>query len=373
MAKLTKAELKGIFDALNHAYNYDNFDTILGNDLGTYFLKLRSISRGNLLEAMAGNANIDISEVGTRNLFEYLFCENIPEKTVDDFIKEKYKEIRAERLGNEQELYTQLNKLTALDWGGFHQNQVEVTIVKDYIKKIQDYDTLSNSVENDLAARLKNYMLSSWYSNWSAILIEDMFNEHEDITPALGKVKKMDFFWNDFPFDLKVTYFPSGYMDIKRKEKGLKSELSELKRFARKNKIPFDKKADESAIYQDLVTKIPDSGKPGAKEFIETFHQHREQIIEETIAHPEQLMRWFYENQGIRRFDAANRIFVVLIDKTNLEESWKLKRNKDLLSRGITEFLDNNKDIDFKNLRLTFGWEGQQFDTHATCIFITRE
>jgi len=43
-----------------------------------------------------------------------------------------------------------------------------------------------------------------------------MFKDHEDILPAVGLVKKVDFFWNNFPFDLKVTYFPDGFMKVKR-------------------------------------------------------------------------------------------------------------------------------------------------------------
>jgi hypothetical protein len=47
------------------------------------------------------------------------------------------------------------------------------------------------------------------------------------------------------------------------------------------------------------------------------------------MQNPLELMKWLYEEQGLRRFDAANRFFIILIDSNNLEESWKLKRNKD--------------------------------------------
>lgn len=194
-----------IFRQLSNAYKNNDFETILTHQFGNYFLKLRSLSRTEILKQLAQRINIDIQNVQSRQLFEYLFCQNIPERTLDDYINEIYQQERNERIGNEDNLYTQLFRLTIFNWGGFYQNAVEQTIVNNYIKKIRDYNTLVNSVDNDLAPRLKNYVLCSWYNHWTSILIEDMFKDHVDILPAVGRVKKVDFFWNDFPFDLKVT------------------------------------------------------------------------------------------------------------------------------------------------------------------------
>jgi hypothetical protein len=47
-----------------------------------------------------------------------------------------------------------------------------------------------------------------------------------------------------------------------------------------------------------------------------------------------------YENQGIQRFGADNRLFVVLLDRDNPERSWELKRNFDLVFQRIDEFFD---------------------------------
>jgi len=63
-------------------------------------------------------------------------------------------------------------------------------------------------------------------------------------------------------------------------------------------------------------------------------------MIQEVIEEPQRLIKWLYEEQGERRFDAANRLFLVLIDKNNLEESWKMKRNLDLLKDKINSYLD---------------------------------
>ena len=38
--------------------------------------------------------------------------------------------------------------------------------------------------------------------------------------------------------------------------------------------------------------------------------------------------------------DAANRLFLVLIDKKSMEESWKMKRNIELLGDEVNSYLD---------------------------------
>ena len=362
-----------IFRELNTAYKNNKFETILAHQYGNYFLKLRSLSRTEILRQLAERAEINIENVQGRQLFEIMFCQNISEETIDDFIREVYQLERAERIGNEENLYTQLFRLTVFSWGGFYQNAVEQTIVNNYVKKIRDYNQLLNSIDNDLAPRLRSYVLCSWYNHWTSILIEDMFKDNEDILPAVGLVKKVDFFWNNFPFDLKVTYFPDGFMKVKRKQRGLRPELTELKAYARQNNINFDRNASDDEIFQELILRITESPNQAAQTFIQTFHQTRRDIINDTIANPQELIVWFYENQGTRRFDAANRFFIVLIDRNNLEESWKLKRNREILSTQINDFLNANRNIDFNQFKLNFNWEGENYQSYATCLFIIRE
>ena len=365
--------MEQIFNELNNYYKTNDFGNIFNHQYGIYFLKLRSLSRTELLRRLADRANINIDGVNGRQLFSYLFCQNINEQIMDEFINEVYEEERAVRRDNEEYLYNQLFRLPVLYWGGFYQNAVEQTIVNNYIKKIQDFDELLERIENDINPRLKGYILSSWYNHWSSILIEDMFKDHQDILPAVGLVKKVDFFWKDFPFDLKVTYFPDGYMKEKRRELNLRPELTELKHFARNNNIPINRELKDKELFTDLLTKISEHNSDEARDFIHNFHQTRREIIDAAIDNPENLIRWFYENQGTRRFDSANRFFIVLIDRNNLEESWKLKRNRNLLHENINNYLNENADINFENLRLNFHWEGIEYNTYATCLFIINE
>jgi hypothetical protein len=362
-----------IFRTLNSAYQNNEFESILTHEFGNYFLKLRSLSRTEILRQLAQAANINVENVPGKQLFELLFCQNIPEATIDDFIRQLYQAEREERTNNEENLYTQLYYLQVFDWGGFYQNAVEQTIVNNYVKKIRDYNQLLNSIENDLTPRLKGYILCSWYNHWTSILIEDMFRDHPDVLPSVGLVKKVDFFWHNFPFDLKVTYFPDGFMKLKRQQRGLRPELTELKRFARDNQINFGRNAPDDQIFNELLTRITESPSEASKNFIREFNQTRREIINETIQNPNELIIWFYENQGTRRFDAANRFFLVLIDINNLEESWKLKRNREILHTGINNYLNGNRNVDFTQFQINFNWEGDDYHSHATCLFLVKE
>lgn len=361
------------FRKLKKYYQENEFEKIFSHELGIYFLKMRSISRTNLLVELGKILKKDISGVSGKDLFEFMFCKNIPNDKIDEFIKHTYESERKERIKNEDYLYSQLYKLRVFDWGGFYQNAVEQTIVNNYIKKIQDFDVLCNSIENDINPRLRGYILCSWYNHWTSILIEDMFKDHRYLLPAVGLIKKVDFFWRDFPFDLKVTYFPDGFMQIKRNELGLSPEITELKRFAREHDIAYDKRANNSEIFSELLTRISEDPSKEAKEFIKKLNKTREGIILDTLKNPTKLIKWFYEEQGIRRFDSANRFFLVLIDLNNLDDSWKLKRNKNLLLGKINEFLDNNKDFDFEKLKITFNWQDKIYTTHAISLFIIKE
>jgi len=367
-------DLEQEFRKLKRYYQENAFEKIFGHEFGIYFLKMRSISRSNILRELAKRLKFDVSGVsGKDDLFEFMFCKNIANEQIDDFIKQVYDVERTERIKNEDYLYSQLYKLKVFDWGGFYQNAVEQNIVNNYIKKIQNYEELYNSIENDINPRLRGYILCSWYNHWTSILIEDMFKDHPRLLPAVGLIKKIDFFWKDFPFDLKVTYFPDGYMQLKRKELNLRPELTELKKFARQQNIPYDKNANNKDIFSELLTRISEDTSKEARDFIERFHRIREEIILDTIENPEELIKWFYEKQGIRRFDAANRFFLVLIDLKNLEDSWKLKRNKKLLYENINEFLDNNKDMDFEKLKISFNWQNKIYTTYAAILFIIKE
>ena len=70
----------------------------------------------------------------------------------------------------------------------------------------------------------------------------------------------------------------------------------------------------------------------------ETTYLPRNFILEQVLKNPKGLIVWLYENQGVRRFGANNRLFVVLASKSNWEESWKLKKDFDLVVAELDKF-----------------------------------
>jgi hypothetical protein len=184
-------------------------------------------------------------------------------------------------------------------------------------------------------------------------------------------VKKVDFFIYNFPFDLKVTYFPEGYMRELRRNEGLRPEFTELKAFCRQQAIWFERNKPESILFPELLAKISEHPSQSAHDFITEFQARRTDFVQRTVQDPTPLKIWLYENQGIRRFDAANRFFLILVNRDNLEESWKLKRNKPLLVGQINAYLDKIEPEEIDKLKLEFQWQNEVYETYVDILFIT--
>jgi hypothetical protein len=355
-------------------YAESNFATLLREEGGVYWLKLRSISRKKYLVEFCKFVCIDSGKLNKNNLLEYIYNIHPDEGLIDEFIKKKYQEERSYRKEIEPFLVSELYKMKDFDWGGLYQNNLEKTIVNNYIKKIKNYDVLNEKIENEIHDSLKGYVRSSWYNHWTSILIEDIFKDHNRVIPTIGLIKKVDFFITNIPFDLKVTYFPEGFMSEIRKNMGMPSELQVLKRFAKELKINYNRKQKDRDIFNELVTRIEESQKSEAINFVKEFKQTRWQIIDETIKHPYNLIKWLYEKQGERRFDAANRLFLILIDKTNLEDSWKMKRNVDLLKDRINDYLNNFNVQSYNELQIDFDWiDDKKYTAISDVLFIIKD
>ena len=355
-------------------YTENKFDSLLREEGSVYWLKLRSISRKKLLIEFCKFVCIDSGKLNKNNLLEYIYNIHPDEGLIDEFIKKKYQEERSYRKEIEPFLVSELYKMKDFDWGGLYQNNLEKTIVNNYIKKIKNYDVLNEKIENEIHDSLKGYVRSSWYNHWTSILIEDIFKDHNRVIPTIGLIKKVDFFITNIPFDLKVTYFPEGFMSEIRKNMGMPSELQVLKRFAKELKINYNRKQKDRDIFNELVTRIEESQKSEAINFVKEFKQTRWQIIDETIKHPYNLIKWLYEKQGERRFDAANRLFLILIDKTNLEDSWKMKRNVDLLKDRINDYLNNFNVQSYNELQIDFDWiDDKKYTAISDVLFIIKD
>jgi hypothetical protein len=193
---------------------------------GLLYLKLRSLSRKQDLERLVDRVDLTLQSRHAKQIFRDVYEAKVDMGTVDDLIQEIYDEERATRRETEDKLVSELYRIQVFDWGGLYQSGLERTIVNNYVKKIQGYDEICDKIDNELHTSLRGYVLCSWYNHWTSIIIEDIFRDHPSVLPAVGKVKKIDFFIRDVPYDLKVTYLPEGYIAEKRKILGLRPEIS---------------------------------------------------------------------------------------------------------------------------------------------------
>ena len=213
--------------------------------------------------------------------------------------------------------------------------------------------------------------MCSWYNHWTSIIIEDIFKDHSAVLPAVGLIKKIDFFINNVPFDLKVTYLPEGFIKEQRREQDLRPELTLLKRFCREKSIHFSQDLPEARLLEDLWTKVNDHPSETAGKLITQLKNKRLQILQAVKDHPETLIRWLYENQGVRRFDSSNRLFLVLVDENDFFNSWKLKRAKPLLEEEIHRHLDDISDN--PGYDIDFEWDGRLYTTTADIVLISHQ
>ncbi|QQR54716.1 hypothetical protein IPG41_06040 [Candidatus Peregrinibacteria bacterium] len=362
------------FQHFKQLYQDNKFDILLREDGSIYWLKLRSISRKELLMEFCELAGIDCVGIRGTALFEHIYHAQPSEELLNKFIAQKYLAERSGRKLNETTLVSELYKMKVFDWGGLYQNNLEKTIVDNYIKKIRSFDLLNEKIEKDIHDSMRGYVQCSWYNHWTSILIEDIFKDHKLVTPTVGLIKKVDFFVGNIPFDLKVTYFPEGFMLASRKAMGLPTELQVLKRFVKTIGIEYNREQKDKALFAELLARIEESQKPEAKEFITEFRKTRWSIVQQVMNEPQKLIKWLYEEQGERRFDAANRLFLVLIDKNSLEDSWKMKRNLELLKDSVNDHLDKFVESDIERLKVEFDWmDGKRYTALADVIFVVKE
>lgn len=88
---------------------------------------------------------------------------------------------------------------------------------------------------------------------------------------------------------------------------------------------------------------------------LKTTYLPRAYNTQDAIKNPKSLAIWMYENQGAQRFGSDNRLFAILLNTKNPEESWKLKRNFDLVFSKIDEFFNKEKVSTADELIFSFG------------------
>jgi len=357
------------FSQAERTYREDRISELSADAEGLRFLLLRSLSRAEHTDRLAADIGMDMRAVPRSQRLRHLFESTVSLQQIEETIRAIHAAERADREQREGPLITELYKMHSFDWGGLHQNSLEKTIVDNYVKKIVSFDRLNESIDNELLVSMRGYVQCSWYNHWTSIIIEDIFKSHRRVLPAVGLIKKVDFFIAMVPFDLKVTYLPEGYLKDKRSSQGLRPEVTLLKREARNLGIHFDTNLPEARLLELLWSRLSDHPNESAQSLIRELSEHRRSTLEECVGNPDELIRWLYENQGVRRFDASSRLFLVLVNTQNYFASWKLKRAKDLLERNIGRFLDNVQE-GHVGRRISFDWEGEQYEAVSDVVFV---
>jgi len=214
-------------------FNLQEFDAFNADSSGVLWLKIKSIMRKEIIYFMKQNYNISFSSKRLQDIFKELYenatqnkkIAQIIDKILRDFNAKELVEIESKFSDIESELY----KLTHFAWGGDFVNSLDKQIVS-YVKNAYKYDEIIEKIDNDIAQNVKNYTLSSWYNHWTTILTEHIFKSHSKVISAVGKIKSVDFFIDDVPIDLKITYFPKEFLKLQRKSNGLGNEIVLLKK-----------------------------------------------------------------------------------------------------------------------------------------------
>lgn len=344
------------------------------NSEGILWLKIKSIIRKDLIEEFQEYSHRPLCSSGVNKQFEEIYNTlkddlSSSHKLLDNFIKSKDTIYRNSI--NSEQLESELYKLKFFDWGGDYQNSLDKYLVRKYIKTEKcSYNDLISKFESEVLPTVQHYVCNSWYNYWSSVLIENVFREHNRVIAGLGRMKSVDFFIDQVPFDLKVTYLPSEYIKQKRKEFGYPVELTYLKKHARLLGMAFDSNASDSDIHHEIIEKLKDRGKTN---IIEELSKQHLMILNDACKHPKELAKWLYENQGEMRFGAENRIYLILVDNRDVQNSWKLKRNLTLLRPIIHKHLDAFDSNQIDSLRVDFTYKLHKYQALSDVIFIVND
>ena len=358
-----------MFEKMKYLFDNNKIYELLTYEESTKWLKLRAISRKELLKNFCKSYNIIIKSTKVSDIFEELFYKLEDHSIIDNFIKSNLKLLTPQQ---ENYLVSELYKIKYFDWGGDYKNALDRFIIDKFIKKYDTYEEISKKLKNEINQAVHGYVQCSWYNHWTTILAENIFKQHKNVIPAIGEIKQIDFFINDIPFDLKTTYLPANFVDKERKKHGLLSETNEYKKIAKDFQIDYD----EKNIIYEVREKGIHLNKAACYERINQIDSFKHELLNQCKEKPSMLIQNLYEEQGESRFNASNRLFLILVDTNDFENSWKLKRDINLLRNEIFSYLDSfDKEKLLNNpIRFKYKYKGEEiFNVYSDCIFIIRK
>lgn len=358
------------FEKWDIAFRKQNLYEFNNNPNGLLWLKVRAVCRSSQIKLFEEFASIDLSsrKIKEQNIELFNILQNREDAMtlIDDFLQDRTHEWYIRMNVDTNQLKEDLYKVQYYSWGGDQNNSLDKFLIGRYVKIISNFNELQ-SLYGDIATNAWNYVQNSWYNNWTSYLIESLFKKNPAVISAVGEIKSVDFFIGGYPLDLKVTFFPHQYMEQRIKKVLGKSSLAWLKSKCKCLNIFADSKASASQQIYSLTEKLKESNQLSV---LSELQDTRKKIIEESKDNPTELIIWLYENQGEMRFGAENRLYVILSDIENFENSWKLKRAFSLIEPKISNYLKSFKDSTLKNI--SFSYKGEDYKTFSDAIFITK-
>ncbi len=341
-----------------------------GDTNGLLWLKTRAVCRSKQLKKFTeiNKITLTTTKIAEQNVELFELLEKKPDAMLllNEFLNNQEHEWYKALGIDEEQLKNDLYKIHHYAWSGDQNNSLDKHLISRYVKVISKFDVLA-SKQSEIADNAWNYVQTSWYNNWTSYLIEALFKRHKKVISAVGEIKSVDFFLDDNPIDLKVTFFPNQYLNEKLKEKLGKKEISWLKEKAKENNITIDANQTETQQIYTISEKLSEIGR---KDIISDLNAKRKEIIDEAQTNPIELMTWLYANQGEMRFGAENRLFVILTDANDISQSWKMKRAFSLIEPKINNYLNNFTRTSLKKIDFTF--KGNSYTSLADVIFVTK-
>lgn len=358
------------FDKWDKEYRRQNMSVFNNNPQGLLWLKVRAVSRSKQINKFAGDnglkfANRRIAEQ-SMELFDILKYRPDAQYRLDKFLQNINNEWYNARGIDVERLKEDLYGVRYYSWGGDRNNSLDKYLISRYVKAISNFSELQGK-QVEIAGNAWNYVQNSWYNNWTSFIIESLFKRNPKVTSAVGEIKSVDFFIGNYPLDLKVTYFPNEYMEKKVKTLLGKNTLSWLKGKSREYGITADRSQTPEQQTYTLQEKLTETGHDGV---IAELNNVRRQIILSAQHNPSELMKWLYENQGEMRFGAENRLFLILVDSGDFEQSWKMKRAFSLIEPAVEEYIKKFSADTLKPVR--FKYKDKEFTALADTLFIIR-
>ena len=358
------------FEKWDKEFRAQNLYAFNNNENALLYLKVRAVCRGKQIKQFIDRNGLTLKSNKIKDQFAELFSlvENAPDgmKMLDTYLRDRNNEWYNEMGVDEEKLKSGLRQINNYEWGGDQDNSLDQYLVRRYIKVISDYEVLKSKTEV-IAANAWNFVQTSWYNNWTSYLIESIFKKHSRVLSAVGEIKSVDFFIDNMPIDLKVTYFPSAYMQEKLKHILEHLELTWLKCQAKLYGIMPDNNLSSADQYNFLLEELSNQGHLEVAEKLKVI---KKQIIQDTQERPESLMQWLYENQSSRLFGAENRLFVVLVDSNDMTQSWKMKRAFSLIEPKVNDYLDSFNSNSLKKVDFTF--HEKSYKSLADIIFVVK-